>query len=82
MIYCNTCKELFSEEDAHKTKNYVPYGDTHVLESTSYECPYCGSSNLDYDVQVVECDRCGELIPSCESQNVDGFTLCEDCAED
>lgn len=79
MVYCRDCGEFFEYEDAKITDNYVPYGMTEVKESTSVECPHCYSSNLEFDVRLVTCSKCGCNVPDCDTYIRDGDYICYDC---
>ena len=69
MIYCNSCCEFFSEEEAKKRD--VVLGDSMPPGLKVGICPYCGSEDL---VEAGSCERCGAPILPDEH-------LCE-CCED
>lgn len=82
MIYCKDCGEIFADEDAKRNTNYVPYGLGEVPESTTVECPHCGSTALIFDATITECSQCDETI--CEEaayHNEDGEPICKHCFE-
>ena len=83
MIYCKDCGEIFAEENAKRSTNYVPYGLGEVPESVTVECPHCGSSSLVFDAVIVECEQCGEMICTEDAyRNDDGDYLCTSCANE
>ena len=82
MIYCHNCKELFENEDAKRTPNYVPYGMTEITESTSVECPHCNSNDLEFDVVMVTCEKCKREVPDTHAYRAcDGTFICCECAD-
>ena len=83
MIYCKDCGEIFEEEQAVRTKNFVDYGFTQIHESTMIECPCCGSTSLERDADIVECDCCGtKLLESDATYDFENeIYLCARCQE-
>jgi NAD-dependent SIR2 family protein deacetylase len=71
MFICLDCGATFEEP-----KHFV---EKHGLDTPPYEhfngCPVCGGA---YD-EAVECDRCGELVPSDTVVKFEGDLLCEAC---
>ena len=45
MLKCNRCGELFDEEEARRIPEYVD--DSRIIAFYSFECPYCGSEDID-----------------------------------
>lgn len=45
MLKCGHCGEVFDEDEVRRIPEYVD--DSRIVAFYSYECPFCGSEDID-----------------------------------
>lgn len=72
---CKDCGAVF--EEARLVKETHGFNDG--FAETEHVCPECGGCNF---AEAVDCDECGRMTAIDELVDVDGRSVCPDCADD
>lgn len=75
-MLCINCNSLFDKPDIYEQKSEF-WGS--VVSEKFDCCPYCGSTEIIYDDDLITCSCCGEYCKANFIETADGNYFCEEC---